>query len=104
MSRVLHTVIASGQTVGPDVDLRAGQLGLIGVPTIDSANLYVRGGFNTTSASFLRMQDANGDILFPTATGSRMVAWPLGTLTPPYVRLELSAATTVPRTLTILRY
>ncbi len=104
MSRVLYTVIASGQTVGPDVDMRQGQLGLIGVPTIDSANLYVRGGFDTTSANFIRLQDAAGDILFPTATGSRMVAWPMGNLTPPYVRLELSAATTVPRTLTILRF
>lgn len=104
MSRVLYTTIASGVAIGPDVDMRAGQLGLIAVPTIDSANLYVRGGFDTTSAIFMRMQDINGDILFPTATGSRMVAWPLGTLTPPYIRLELSAATTTPRTLTILRY
>jgi hypothetical protein len=104
MSRVLYTTIASGQTVGPDVDMRGGQLALIQVPVIDSANLYVRGNFDTTSASFMRMQDVNGDILFPTTTGSKMVAWPLGAMTPPYIRMEVSAATTTPRTLTLLRY
>lgn len=104
MSRILYTTVASGQKVSGDVDLRKGQLGAVYVPTIDSANLYVQGNFDTTSASFGRLMDQGGDILFPTATGSRHVVWPMSDLTPAYARFEFSAAQTSPRTLTILRY
>lgn len=104
MPRIIYAVISSGQAVSADLDLRLGQLGLVQVPTITSADLYVQGNFDTTSANFMRLQDAYGDIKFPTGAGSRMVLWPMADLTASYVRFETSVAQTAPRTLVALRF
>ncbi len=104
MSRVLYSVVVSGAAIGPDVDLREGQLGAVHVPVVTSADLYVRGAFNTTSANFGRLFNEYGAVRFPTGAGSCVALWPMGELTPPYVRFEFSVAQTDNRTLTVLRY
>ena len=104
MSRVLYAVVSSGATVSANVDLREGQLGAVYLPVVTSADLYVRGCYDTTSANFGRLFNEYGAVRFPTGAGSCMAMWPMGELTPPYVRFELSVAQTDNRTLTVLRY
>lgn len=102
MPPLVYTTVLSGQKISADVDTRKGELAAIGVPTVTSADLYVQGGFDTTSASFYRLVDDVGDIAFPVSVGSRMVLWPAGMRTPGYLRAEFSAAQTDVRTLTFL--
>lgn len=97
MARTLFTVIASGQTVSGDVDLRQFKLNAISVPVVSSGDLAVQGNVDTTSAAFTRLldvrgQQGSGDLRFPIAAGSRMVIWPVG-YTPAYIRLETIMST-----------
>ena len=104
MSRVLYTTVVSGAAISGDVDLREGQLGAVRMPVVTSADLYVRGGFDTTSANFGRLFNEYGAIRFPTGAGSCVALWPMGELTLPYARFEFSVAQTDTRTLTVLRF
>lgn len=104
MPQILYAVVNSGAAVSGDVDLSQGQLGLVQLPVVTSGDLYVRGSFDTTSALFTRVHNESGVLAFPTGPGSAMTAWPLGILSPPYVRFEFSVTQTSPRTLVVLRF
>lgn len=102
MPPIIYTTVLSGQKISGDIDVRQGALAAISVPTVTSADLYVQGGFDTTSANFQRLSDDVGDILFASGVGSRMVMWPGGLQTPGYLRAEFSVAQTDVRTLMLL--
>ena len=95
--------VVSGASISGDVDLRKGRLQALFVPTIDSADLMLRGSFDTTSANFVRVMQTtldgpvSGDLIFRTALGSRMILFPDNVPSPSYLRLELGAAQTVQR-------
>lgn len=94
---ILPVVIASGQTVSPDVDLRGGSLRAITVPVVVSGDLFIRGSFDTTSANFRRIQNivygnpGTGDMRLAVGPGSNMVLLPVDVEFPPYIRLEMGA-------------
>ena len=96
--QITLTIPLSGSVSG-DGDLGGGKIQAISVPTITSGDLFVQGGFDTTSASFLRLLDpglsnqtSGGDLRFATGLGSRMIVWPQDFSTPSYVRLETAVA------------
>lgn len=109
---VVNASIPISGFVSGDIDLRQGQLCAIFVPTMNGATalLTVMGGFDTTSANFLRCVRENnpvttaalGDLRWLTGTGSRMALWPSPYPTPPYVRLETDVAQTGARSFQIL--
>lgn len=102
MPQVTATVPLSGSISG-DIDLRKGRIQAIFVPTIESADLFIKGGFDTTSASFVRLMQplldapVSGDLVFHTALGSRMIVWPDNLPSPSYARLELGVPQSVAR-------
>lgn len=107
---ILYAVVASGAVVSDDVDLRKHVLEAISVPVINSADLGVKAGFDTTSALFTRILEPrfgnSGDLRFLTYAGSRTVGYPKDAFNPPYLRLETIMATgsaqTDARTFTLL--
>lgn len=104
---LLFTTIALSGSVTGDVDLtKYGKLLAIGLPVIDSGDLFIRGGFDTTSADFRRLLETrspgSGDLRFATLAGSRMIAMPATMVWPSYVRLEVASPQTAVRTLTLL--
>jgi hypothetical protein len=106
---LIYAVINSGALVSGNIDLTKQALFGISVPTINSGDLLLQGGVDTTSANFLRLLEArapgSGDMRFATGVGSRMVILPDYFSTPPYLRLEVTMATgsaqTNPRTFTL---
>ena len=105
--QITLTIPLSG-TVSDDGDLRGGRITAISVPTITSGDLLIKGGFDTTSASFLRLinpglsnQASGGDLRFATGLGSRMVLWPDSMQNPSYVRLETSVPQAAARSFTV---
>lgn len=99
----IYAVIASGQTVSGNVDLRKRQLVAITVPVINSGDLALQGNYDTTSANFFRLldvrgQQGSGDLRFPTAAGSRMVVWPSMLPSPTYARVETVMSATSAQT------
>jgi len=99
---IIYALVSSGAKVSPDINVTQGVLQAIAVPPITSGDLYLQGGFDTTSANFLRLNDDVGDILYATGPGSKMMLWPAGLQTPGYLRAEFSVAQTDNRTLTLL--
>jgi len=105
--QITLTVPLSG-TVSDDGDLRGGKLVAISIPVITSGDLFVQGGFDATSASFVRLinpglsnQTSGGDLRFATGLGSRMVVWSDTFQTPSYIRLETSVPQAVARAFTV---
>ena len=98
MPGILYAVINSGRAVSGDIDLRMNALAAIGVPVVTSGNLFLQGGFDTTSANFLRIQTSasSGDMSYATGPGSRMLITDFST--PAYARLEMSVNQTDIRT------
>jgi hypothetical protein len=99
--KLIYSAIASGSSVSSDVDLAFGtRLWAIAVPSITSADLLVQGGFDTTSANFLRILDTrgqgSGDLRFATGPGSRMILWPQDVPCPTKLRLETGVAQAAP--------
>ena len=99
------TIPLSG-SVSDDVDLRGGNIIAIAVPTITSGDLLIQGGFDTTSASFVRLLQPgttplSGDLRFATGLGSRMVIWPDSFPSPSYVRLETAVPQAAARAFTV---
>lgn len=106
-----YAVIASGQNVSGDVDLRKHRLQAIFVPTLSaSGNLAIQGAMDQTSAGFVRFietrQPGSGDMLFATGVGSRMIPLPDYLPTPPFARFEVVTAAgsfqAAPTTLTLI--
>ncbi len=105
--QITLTIPLSG-SISDDGDLRGGKIQAISVPTITSGDLLVQGGFDTTSASFLRLinpglsnQTSGGDLRFATGPGSRMVVWPDSFQNPSFVRLETSVPQAAARAFTV---
>ena len=110
MSNIIFTVVASGFTVGSDVDLRTKQLRAIFAPALNNADLGIQGCIDGTSAGYVRMLEtrvASGDLKFGVGSGARVVPFLMDTMvTPPYIKLEtimaIGSAQTDNRTFTLL--
>ena len=96
------TIPLSG-TVSDDIDLRSSRrLVAIAVPVITSGDLLIRGSFDGSSGSFVRVsQGDSGDLRFPTGPGSNMILWPDTISAPSYIRLETSVAQAAAREFTV---
>ena len=87
------TIPLSG-TVSDNIDLRGGRIVAISVPVITSGDLFLQGAFDSTSASFVRIQASvfdsptSGDLRLATGPGSLMCLWPSTFPSPSYMRLE----------------
>lgn len=101
--QITLTIPLSG-SISDDGDLRGGKIVAISVPTINSGDLLVQGGLDTTSASFFRLLASppnSGDLRFATGLGSRMVVWPYSIQNPSYIRLETGAPQAAARSFTV---
>lgn len=92
----LFAIVASGQNVSGDIDLRKRRVVGLSVPVLaSSGTLALQVNFDTTSATFYRMMETrspgSGDLQFAVGVGSRYVALPF-LETPPYMRLEVVGA------------
>lgn len=97
----INVVIASGQSVSPDIDLRAGRIVSISVP-LSSGDMLFQGNVDSSSSGYARLLDTrlpgSGDLRFATNAGSRMIMWPQMLPTPPYGRIEMANAVIAPST------
>src|SRR5581483_10037559 len=106
--QTLFAVVASGQTVSGDIDLRKVILRGIQVPTVDSGDLMIQANaFDQTSANYFRLLETrtpgSGDLRFATGPGSRFISMPTAILESfPFARLETGVAQTNPRTFTLV--
>lgn len=104
---LISPIIASGDSISGDIDLRGGRLQAFFVPVMTSGDLFVRGGFDTTSENFSRIQrpsldvPTSGDLRIATGAGSCMVLWPHNLPSPSYARFESAVAQAAPRTFTV---
>ena|SRR5712664_3054823 len=95
--KIIYTAIASGSSVGSDVDLSFGtKLWAISVPPVTSADLMIQGNFiDSSSANFQRMLDSripgSADLRLAVGGGNRLVMWPPDFNTPTRIRLEMGA-------------
>ena len=106
MPSVTATIPLSGSVSG-DIDLRRAIKGVIAisVPVVNSGDLLVQGGFDSTSASFTRLLQTppnSGHLRFATGLGSTMIAWPNTLPVPSYLRLETAVPQAAARSFTIL--
>ena len=93
----IFAVVASGQNVSGDIDLRKQKLVGLHVPTLGSSGtLALQGNFDQTSGGFVRFLDTrqpgSGDLQFAVGAGSRFVLTPPMLETPPFMRLEVITA------------
>jgi len=102
---IQHVIINSGDTVSGMFKQSYADLTAIQFPTIDSAAYaYLQCAWDTTSANFVRAMAADGLGYFAIATNAGSLCATLQEAVMPYenVRVELSAAQTDVRTLTII--
>lgn len=107
MSRfgVQEVTIPLSGTLSGDIDLsNAREIVGIKFPVVNSGNVFVQGAFNTTSATFTRVQNTNvgsGDLNLIVEGGSKSVqvsdlrAWP-------FIRIETSIAQSAVRSLAVI--
>ena len=94
MPPIEFVTILSGANVSGNIDLTKRVIDAIFAPvTLVSGDLAVQGNYDTTSAGFLRMVGASGDLCFSVGVGSRMVPWPTTVRQPAYARFEMLTAT-----------
>jgi hypothetical protein len=102
--QTLYTTIASGTQVSGTVPLIGGRLFGLWVPVITSAQVFLRGSFDATSANFLRLTNpaGSGDWTFAAGPGSKAVTLQDPAFPFPYLRIETSVAQTDVRTLVVV--
>lgn len=100
---LLYTTIASGSTHSGDVSLKDALFATAFFPVVTSADWYIKGSFNTTSANFVRLLDVTGGGYYKPLVdaGSRCVPLHDVVGATPYFRFECSTAQTDTRTITI---
>jgi len=103
--QTIFTVIASGDTHSPEVDLKRAQIFGLWVPTmVPSAAMFVKGSFNQTSANFTRVQNpaGSGDWTFAAGPGSKCVTLEQAVTPFPFIKIETAVAVTTPFSLALI--
>jgi len=103
------TIPLSGSVSG-NIDLRDLRRGIvaISVPVITSGDLFIQGGFDTTSANFTRLLQppmdgpTSGYLRFAVGAGSCAIPWPANLRVPEFIRLETSVPQAVARAFSVL--
>jgi hypothetical protein len=96
------TIPLSG-TVSGDIDLAGGDLYGLWAPVVTSCQLFLQGSWDTTSANFVRLQNAagSGDWTWSVDAGSKMITLQDVAFPAPYLRVETSVAQTAVRSFAV---
>jgi len=92
--QLLHTIIASGDSVSSTVDLKGGKFGGLIATIVTSADVYLQVSWDTTSANFVRAWKPDGSAVWDWAVASGNAAIDLKDVGIPFphCRLETGVA------------